>query len=194
MSDTARQVTSGGAMPPGGAAAAGPQTTVAVWDPLVRVFHWSLVGAFALAWLTGDELERLHEVTGYVIVGLLGIRIVWGVVGTTHARFGDFIYRPSTVARNLGDTARFRAKRYVGHSPAGGAMVIALMLMLVVTAGTGIVMTTNGGEWVEEIHEVAANLAIILVGLHIAGVFVASLEHRENLVKAMITGRKRRGD
>ncbi|MFW6028184.1 MAG: cytochrome b/b6 domain-containing protein [bacterium] len=153
MADMARQVPPGGATPPGGTAAAARESTVVVWDPLVRVFHWSLVGAFALAWLTGDELERLHEVTGYVIVGLLGIRIVWGVVGTTHARFSDFLYRPCTVVRNLGDTARFRAKRYLGHSPAGGAMVIALMLTLAVTAGTGILMTTNGGEWLEEIHK-----------------------------------------
>jgi cytochrome b len=191
MTDLTTHATSGGVMPPEAAAAAAAEATVPVWDPLVRAFHWSLVGAFALAWVTGDELERLHELTGYAIVGLLGIRVLWGLVGTSHARFSDFVYRPSTVIGHLADTARLRAKRYLGHSPAGGAMIIALMLMLAVTAGTGILTTENGGEWMEEFHEVAANLTVILVGLHLAGVLVASLEHRENLVKAMITGRKR---
>jgi cytochrome b len=160
----------------------------------VRLFHWSLVVTFTIAWLTGDELKRVNEWAGYAIVGLLVIRILWGFVGTTYARFGNFLYRPSTVMRFLIDTARFRAKRYLGHNPAGGAMVAALMTILAVTTTTGIMMTSDaywGVEWVEDVHEIAANLAIALVGLHLAGVFVASAEHRENLVGAMITGRKR---
>ena len=168
--------------------------TIRVWDPLVRIFHWSLVIAFATAWATGDELQSVHEIAGYTIAGLVGIRLVWGLVGSTHARFSDFVYRPSTVIRYLVDTMLFRAKRYIGHNPAGGAMVIALLAMLAALCGTGIMMTTDafwGVEWVEEVHEALANLALILVGLHIAGVFVASAEHKENLVRAMITGRKR---
>jgi cytochrome b len=182
----------GGVQPP---APAGPTAveTVRVWDPLVRVFHWALVAAFVVAWLTGDELERLHEVTGYVIMGLLGVRIIWGFIGTSHARFSDFVYRPSRVLGYLADTTRLRAKRYLGHNPAGGVMVIALLLVLAMTAGSGFMMTTDafwGADWVEEVHEFMANLAIVLVGLHLAGVLVASLEHRENLVRSMITGRK----
>ncbi|MEN6541912.1 cytochrome b/b6 domain-containing protein [Parvibaculum sp.] len=168
--------------------------TVRVWDPLVRIFHWSLVAAFAIAWATGDELQSVHETTGYAIAALVAIRVVWGLVGSTHARFSDFIYRPSTVIRYLVDTMMFRAKRYIGHNPAGGAMVMALLAMLAALCGTGILMTTDafwGVEWVEEVHEALANLALILVGLHIAGVFAASIEHRENLVRAMFTGRKR---
>lgn len=168
--------------------------TVRVWDPLVRLFHWSLVVAFVVAWLTGDELDRVHEIAGYTIAGLVGFRVVWGLLGPVHARFTDFVYRPSTVFGYLIDTIRFRAKRHLGHNPAGGAMVIALLVMLAATAGTGILMTTDaywGVEWVEEVHEVAANLMLVLVGLHLAGVFVASVEHRENLVRAMFTGRKR---
>jgi cytochrome b len=155
------------------------------------------VAAFAVAWLSGDELERLHEATGYVIIVLLGVRIVWGFVGSTHARFADFVYRPSRVVGYLADTARLRARRYLGHNPAGGAMVVALLVVLAATAGSGFAMTTEAfhdAHWVEEVHEVMANVAILLVGLHLAGVAVASLEHRENLVRAMITGRKRQPD
>jgi cytochrome b len=110
-------------------------------------------------------------------------------------RFSDFVYRPSTVISYLIDTAHLRARRYVGHNPAGGAMVIALLVMLAMTCATGIMMTIDaywGVEWLEEVHEVAANLTVVLVGFHLAGVFVVSVEHRENLLKAMITGRKLR--
>lgn len=185
----------GGVEPPAMAAPTDASPTVRVWDPLVRLFHWSLVAAFVIAWATGEELQSLHEVAGYAIVGLLVIRILWGFVGTTHARFSDFVYRPSTTIGYLIDTVRLRAKRYLGHNPAGGAMVLALLVMLAMVCGTGIMMTTDaywGVEWVEEAHELAANLTVVLVGLHLVGVFVASVEHRENLVRAMITGRKRR--
>lgn len=175
--------------------AVGRRETVKIWDPVVRLFHWSLVIAFTVAWLTGDEMKRIHEWAGYVIVGLLAIRLIWGFLGTPYARFRSFLYHPSTVMSFLLDTARFRAKRYLGHNPAGGAMVVALMMMLAATTATGIMMTSDafwGVGWVEDVHQFAANLTIVLVGLHLAGVFVASIEHRENLVGAMITGRKRR--
>jgi cytochrome b len=195
MSAVSEKAKAGSVEPPA-AARVDTGQTVRVWDPVVRLCHWSLVAAFVIAWTTGDELQRLHEVAGYVIVGLLVIRVLWGFVGTTHARFSDLIYRPSTVISYLIDTARLRAKRYLGHNPAGGAMVITLLVMLAVTCATGIMMTTDaywGAEWMEESHEIAANLTVVLVGLHLAGVFVASIEHRENLAKAMITGRKSRG-
>lgn len=170
-------------------------TSVRVWDPLVRVFHWSLVASFAVAWASGDEWQALHEAAGYAIMGLLAIRVAWGFVGTRHARFSDFVHRPSAVLAYLVDIVRLRARRHIGHNPAGGAMVIALIVMLSLATVTGFMMTTDGyarAEWVEEVHEAAANLAVLLVGLHLLGVFAASLSHGENLVKAMITGRKRR--
>lgn len=194
MVDTTGQSAAGDATPASITGSVGTEATVPVWDLLVRIFHWSLVAAFVVAWATGEELRWLHELAGYTIVALLGIRIVWGLVGTAHARFADFLYRPSVVVRNLSDTLRLRARRYLGHSPAGGAMVIALMIMLALTSATGILLTGDAsarGSWMRDFHEVAANLTIILVGLHLAGVFAASLEHRENLVRAMITGRKR---
>lgn len=172
-----------------------PAATVEVWDPLVRLFHWSLVGLFIFSYFTGDEWKSAHVYSGYAIIGLLVFRVVWGLVGSRHARFSDFIYRPSTVITFLIDTARLRAKRYIGHNPAGGAMVVALLLMLSAITATGYMMTTDaywGVEWVEEVHEIAVNLTLGLVALHILGVILASFEHGENLARAMITGKKRR--
>ena len=171
-----------------------PPATVRVWDPFVRLFHWSLVILFATAWLTGDEVQSVHETSGYIIAGLLVTRAIWGLIGSQHARFSDFLYRPATVIGFLLDTARGRAKRYIGHNPAGGAMVIALIANIAGIAATGIMMTTDmfwGVSWVEDLHEFLATSALVLVVLHIAGVVIASFEHRENLVRSMLTGRKR---
>lgn len=180
----------GGAMPP---------ATVKVWDPFVRLFHWSLVGLFAFAFLTGDEWQQPHELAGYAIAGLVAARILWGLVGSRHARFASFV-RPLRVFGFLRQTASFSAPRYLGHNPAGGIMVLALLAAIAVIATTGFMMTTDaywGVEWVEELHETAAFATLGLIALHVAGVILASLEHGENLVRAMITGRKRapgRGD
>lgn len=167
---------------------------VRVWDPLVRTFHWSLVAGFAVAWLTADEAKTAHEYAGYVVLGLVAVRILWGLAGTRHARFSDFVCRPATVISFLKDMVGRRAKRYIGHNPAGGAMVIALLAIVAVISATGVMMTTNayfGVEWVEELHEGSVNMGLILVGLHILGVIFASFEHGENLVRSMVTGRKR---
>jgi cytochrome b len=167
--------------------------TVRVWDPIVRIFHWSLVAAFAIAWFTGDELMSVHEFAGYVIIGLVAIRIVWGLFGSRHARFADFIKAPGTIIRFLRDSLSRRASRYLGHNPAGGAMVVFLLAMLIAITATGYMQTTDafwGVRWVREAHEIAVNVALVAIVLHVAGVIFASVEHRENLVKAMITGKK----
>jgi cytochrome b len=168
--------------------------TVRVWDPLVRIFHWSLVGLFTFAFLTGDEWQKPHEVAGYIIAGLIAFRVVWGLIGSRYARFASFIYRPSTVAGFLADTMRMKARRYLGHNPAGGMMVAGLLLAIVGISLSGWMMTTDaywGVGWVEELHEAAAFTALGLVALHVGGVIVASFEHGENLVRAMVIGRKR---
>ncbi|MGL4280470.1 MAG: cytochrome b/b6 domain-containing protein [Albidovulum sp.] len=168
---------------------------VRVWDPFVRIFHWSLVTLFAFCYVTGDHWEDYHEPAGYLILFLLVVRIVWGFVGPLHARFSDFIYRPETVLAFLRDSLRMKAPRYLGHNPAGGAMVIALILMIAVICASGVMMGMDafwGEEWVEDLHELAVWATVGLIGLHLAGVIVASLEHGENLVRAMVTGRKRR--
>ena len=124
------------AVPSGGQANA----KVRVWDPLVRVFHWSLVGAFAIAWLTADELQPVHEIAGYVVAGLVAFRLVWGVVGSRYARFAQFLRGPSATLAYLGDAARGRERRYLGHNPAGAAMIVALLVTLSGTAFTGWLM------------------------------------------------------
>ena len=172
-----------------------PPATVKVWDPFVRVFHWSLATLLLLAYVTGDEMEQVHIAAGYTIAGLLALRIVWGFVGPAHARFSDFVRSPGAVLGYLRDVVLFRAPRYLGHNPAGGAMIIALLVMLVATSITGIMMTTDafwGAKWIEEIHAAFANLTVGLIVFHVIGVLFSSFEHGENLVKSMITGRKRR--
>ena len=172
-----------------------PPETVKVWDPFVRVFHWSLATLFMVAYVTGDEVEQVHIAAGYAIAGLIALRVVWGFVGPNHARFSNFVRSPRQILGYLRDVAMFRAPRYLGHNPAGAAMIIALLVMLVATGITGYMMTTDtfwGAKWVEEVHEAFANLTVGLIVFHVFGVLLSSFVHGENLVKSMITGRKRR--
>lgn len=119
---------------------AGAAGKVRVWDPLVRVFHRSLVAAFATAWLTADELQPVHEIAGYVVAGLVAFRLVWGIVGSRYARFVQFLKGPGGTLAYLGDMARGKERRYLGHNPAGAAMIVALLLTLSGTAFTGWLM------------------------------------------------------
>jgi cytochrome b len=210
-------------------------STELVWDLLVRVAHWTLVAGFFIAYFTEDDALTLHVWAGYAVGVVVLLRIVWGFVGPQHARFVDFLYRPSEVVAYLRDLLRFRGRRYLGHSPGGGAMVLILLFGLLVTVGSGLVVyaieknagplagtvtsdnrpegatiaseqgeaepdadevraagrAEGSGELWEEVHEIAANLMLVLIGLHVAGVLLASHVHRENLVRAMVTGRKR---
>ena len=113
------------------------ETEVKVWDPLVRLFHWSLVAAFTIAYLTEDDWQTLHVWAGYIIAGLITFRLLWGFVGPQHARFSDFIFSPTAISAYLKDMLSLRAKRYLGHNPAGGAMVLALLLSLAATTLSG---------------------------------------------------------
>jgi cytochrome b len=165
---------------------------VPVWDPLVRVFHWSLVAAYATAWLSDGE-HATHRLAGYLVLGLVVFRLAWGFVGSPHARFADFVPSPRRLLAYLRDLRRGRAERHLGHNPAGGAMIVAMLALLLALGFTGWLQTTVsfwGVGWVEELHEFLANASLVLVGLHLLGVALSSLLHRENLVRAMITGRK----
>jgi cytochrome b len=171
-----------------------PPATVKVWDPFVRAFHWSLATLFLIAYATGDEIEKVHIAVGYAIAGLAAARVAWGFIGPRHARFNSFLRSPRQVLAYLRDVALLKAPRYIGHNPAGGAMIIALLTMLTGTCITGYMMTTDaywGAKWVEEVHETMAHLTVGLVVVHVLGVLIASFEHRENLIHAMVTGRKR---
>jgi len=180
---------------------------VRVWDPLVRVFHWTLVLAFLTAWLTEDDWLELHVSAGYTVLGLVLFRVVWGVIGTDHARFTDFVRSPATTLAYLKDVISVRAQRYLGHNPAGGAMVIALLVSLAITTLSGLAlygykefsgpladMLYTAPDWLgnplESIHEFFANFTLLLILLHLAGVALASLQHRENLVRSMFNGLK----
>ncbi|WP_242521629.1 cytochrome b/b6 domain-containing protein [Motiliproteus sp. SC1-56] len=183
----------------------GPDRWVRVWDPLVRLFHWSLAGFFLIAYLTEDDWLDLHSVAGYAVVGLLLFRVAWGFIGTRHARFTDFVASPGTVGRYLGSLLRGQPAHYEGHNPAGGLMILLMLVVLALTCFTGVVTLASEGlgplsgtflaglseELFEELHEGLANLMLGLVVVHVAGVLVSSLAHHENLVRAMITGRKR---
>jgi len=167
---------------------------VTVWDPLVRIFHWSLLAVFTVAYVTGEGWESLHYMAGYVAAGLVAFRVIWGLIGTKHARFRDFIYRPRTVIAFLRDTAAMRARRYIGHNPAGGVMVIGMLLAVTGVAISGYMMGVDAfahARWVKNLHEVIVNATLVLIALHVAGVILASAEHKENLFKSMITGKKR---
>lgn len=211
---------------------------VRVWDPIVRVGHWTLVLAFFIAYFTEDDFLTQHIWAGYVVGGVIVIRLVWGFMGSAHARFSDFVRSPSTTLHYLRDVIGRRARRYIGHNPAGGVMILALLISLAGTTYSGLMLYAieeDAGPlagWVadndvsarysmvirnahadenehdgnrehenraledfwEELHEFFANFTLFLVGLHVAGVLYTSYTDRENLVKAMVTGRKRRKD
>jgi cytochrome b len=111
---------------------------IRVWDPLVRIFHWGLVLSFTIAYLSGDEESSLHIYSGYVVLGLIAFRVLWGLVGTRYARFSNFVYSPGTVIQYLKSLAAKKPKHYIGHNPAGGAMVIAMLLCLIVVSVSGL--------------------------------------------------------
>lgn len=180
---------------------------IKVWDPLIRFFHWALVSAFIIAYITEEDFLTIHSWAGYLILSLLCIRFLWGFIGTRYARFSDFAYSPTNIIQFLKDTLRLSAKRYLGHNPAGGAMVFLLMFSLLITTTSGVVLlgaeehvgpvahwfSQPESQWadvLEEVHEFFANFTLFLVFVHVAGVLIESLIHKENLVSAMITGFK----
>jgi cytochrome b/mono/diheme cytochrome c family protein len=170
-----------------------PTTSVPVWDAAVRIFHWSLVGLVVTAWISGGTGDRLHEIVGYAVAGLIAFRIGWGFVGSRHARFSDFVRGPSSVAGYLSGIARLRPPHYTGHNPAGAAMILILLAVLATIAVSGFMMQTHrffGIEWVEQVHSVAADSLLVLVPLHVLGALLSSWLHQENLVRAMFSGHK----
>ena len=168
-------------------------TLIRVWDAPVRVFHWLMVLCFAGAFVT-SESERwqlVHITLGYSMAALIAFRLVWGLLGTRYARFAQFVRGPQAVVQYLVSLRSAAPQHHIGHNPAG-----ALAIVLILLAGSALTLSgwanynEVGGNWVEEFHEVLGNGMLLLVGVHIAGVIVSSRLHRENLVRAMLTGRK----
>jgi cytochrome b len=237
---------------------------VKVWDPIVRIGHWTLVIAFFTAYFTEDEFMTQHIWAGYVVAGVVAFRIIWGIIGSKHARFSDFVYTPNAIWGYLKGLVQRKPQHYIGHNPAGGAMVIALLTSLCIAVysgfalyavennagpfskiygesagistassnasytiianamaegdedkedevsektitsekdglgGTGLSSKMQKNEMVNEqdeefwegLHEFFANFTLLLVVLHVGGVILSSKIDKENLVKAMFTGRK----
>lgn len=194
---SASRAESATAMPADGAATTAHDTAglvpVRVWDAPVRVAHWLMVACFAGAWLTAEsERWRLVHVTlGYTLAALVVLRIVWGFVGTRHARFASFVRGPSAVWRYLRSLATSRPEHHVGHNPAGALAILALLgLSLLITATGWVTYQDLAGEWIAELHEGAASAMLTLVALHVGAVVVSSRLHRENLARSMVTGLK----
>lgn len=166
---------------------------ILVWDAPVRVFHGFLALSFAGAWLTAEApgWRLVHVSLGYTVAALVLLRLLWGVVGTRYARFGDFVRGPRALRHGIRDLPAGRAPRTIGHNPLGAVAVLGLMALgLAVPLSGWAVLNALGGEVFEEAHEALGNTMLLLVGLHITGVVLASVLHRENLVAAMVTGFK----
>ncbi len=195
---------------------------IKVWDPLLRLFHWSLVASIALVWLTAEDGKALHEWAGYAALGLIAFRLIWGLIGPRYARFTQFICGLQEVIGYTKDMLNKREKRYIGHNPLGAVMMVALLATIAATSGTGWLIAKpermaflpempaliapafassdegeendgygeSGGEALKGLHEAFANLLLLLIFMHVAGVIYASRRHQENLTRAMITGQK----
>lgn len=168
-------------------------TMVKVWDPLVRLFHWTLVGSFvANAFLTRPGKD-VHQWVGYAVAGLIALRLVWGVIGTRHARFADFIPTPAALLAQMQDMATGRRRVHAGHSPLGALMIFNLLLTMAAIAATGYAQTTVaffGVEWVGEAHEALVVWAELSIVVHVLAVVVESRRLGVNLPKSMLTGYK----
>lgn len=217
------------------------EKTIKVWDIFVRLFHWTLVASFVIAYLTQEEENLVHIYSGYTVLCLVVFRLLWGIIGTKYARFSDFVRSPKEVAKYVKELINKKPPRYIGHNPAGGWMIIALLMSLLVVTmsglkiyaieeGRGPLAKVNSElfvigdayadrdehdddddeykyksygeyeekenheqdeEFWEEIHELSTNITLLLILLHITGVVVSGKLHRENLVKSMITGKKK---
>lgn len=169
-----------------------PPVQVRVWDPVVRVSHWTLA-ACVLACLILHEGSRWHEWLGYIALAVVVVRIAWGVIGPRHARFASFIAGPARTLAYATSARRGHAARHLGHNPLGGWMIVTLLTLGAVAGGSGALYVTDalwGVEWVYAIHQVSSWAFAVLVPLHVAGVWWSSRQHRENLVLSMITGCK----
>lgn len=165
--------------------------TLQVWDMPLRLFHWLLVVAIAIAFLSSDEdspIAAWHMVTGWVTAVLLVFRLIWGFIGNEHSRFVNFI-RPSGIMAHVRELVTGQFERTVGHNPLGAFAVHVLLAAIGAVLWTGI--QVNAGELGEDIHEGFAYALLGLIGIHVAAVLAMSILTRDNLTRAMVTGRKR---
>ena len=166
---------------------------ILVWDLPTRIFHWTLALSFTIAFLTAES-ERwrdIHVLLGYTVLGLIAFRLIWGFVGTRYSRFAEFVRSPAYVIRYLAQLVRGQAEHPVGHNPAGAIAILLLLLLGIASGVSGwAVYEEIGGDWLAELHEYTSNAMLVVVLAHIAGVLASCYLQGENLIVAMITGRK----
>jgi cytochrome b len=175
-----------------GTAGRGRKDRVKVWSPGVRVAHWLLTLGLVASFLTGDDALRVHFWVGHGILALILVRALMGLYGSDHVRFETFVPTPSEFVRYFEELRRGTARRYLGHDPAGGAMIATLLTTVLLTVATGLAAyyQVGPGEALKEAHEVFATLTLVLVVVHVIGVLGSSYLHGENLVGGMISGWK----
>ena len=167
--------------------------SIKVWDPFVRLFHWGTALLFLANFAILDEDGAAHRYAGYILLALVLTRLVWGLIGSKHARFTAFWPRPAAIKGHVVELLSGRATPHLSHNPLGALMVYNLLGTLLLICVTGVMLRMDyfwGVDWVEELHEILSNYALFCVGLHIAGVLFESRRSRVNLVKAMVSGRK----
>lgn len=171
---------------------------IRVWDGLVRALHWTLAAAVATAWISGHwapaDFDAVHHTAGYVALGAVALRLIWGFVGSRHARLAQFVRRPREVLAYARALRAGHEPRYIGHNPLGGWMALMLWSCAAAVSLTGWLYTTEwlwGYGWLEALHVALGWLIAGLVGAHLGGVVMTSWRHRENLVAAMFSGMKR---
>jgi cytochrome b len=169
---------------------------VRIWDPLVRIAHWSLAATVLVAYATGDHGGAWHERLGYAALAIVGLRIAWGFVGPRYARFADFVRAPGEITAYVRALIARAEPRYLGHNPLGALWILLLLALVIAAGGSGWALSLLGEprphhHWLKELHEGLANGLIAAVAVHVAGVIWESLRHGENLARAMLTGRKR---
>jgi cytochrome b len=169
--------------------------SVLIWDLPTRLFHWLLSGGFIAAafisLLLGEDspLFPYHAIIGLTIALMVCLRVIWGVVGTRHARFGTFIFGPGAVIEYMKGTLAGGGKRYIGHNPGSAVAIFGLLALVLAMAVTG-VMLGQGNESVKEIHEILSYVTVGVVVVHVLGVAIHTIRHRENITLSMIHGKK----
>lgn len=170
---------------------------IRVWDVPTRLFHWMQLIAFAGAYLTAEsERNRdIHVAMGYIVLGLLVFRVIWGFAGTRYARFSSFIFKPREIINYLSSLIKGQAKHYTGHNPAGSVVVWLLLVLVLFIGITGVLaLQDDASDTVIMMHGVATKIIMYVIAIHLIGVAVSSILHRENLVRSMISGYKLSSD
>jgi cytochrome b len=169
---------------------------ILVWDVPTRVFHWLQALSFGAAYLTAfsERLRNYHVALGYILLGLLVFRLLWGFVGTRYARFGSFLFNPKEIVGYLLAMVRGKPAHYLGHNPAGSVSVWLLLALGLFICVTGVLaLQDDASDLVVDLHGLATNVMLGVIALHLIGVLASSILHRENLVRAMFTGLKSAG-